>query len=148
MWRGLARGLLGTQPVLKNNLQMKPKQAIPSRRLIKKHSWKINGQQTQFLPGTGGPGQTREWEPIGTGSLGAAGAGLLPNNKVVTRVPATSPWAESPCAQRLTRPRLEAHPGPSAGRQAPCQPSGPPSQEKTIWCSRTTDPEPRLGFEF
>lgn len=141
------QGAAGHTACSQKNLQMKPKQAIPSRRLIKKHSWKMNGQQTQFLPGTGGPGQTREWEPIGTGSLGAAGAGLLPNDKVMTRVPATSPWAESPCAQRLTRPRLEARPGPSAGGQAPCQPSGPPSQE-TIWWSRTTDPEPRLGFEF
>ena len=61
------------------------------------------------------------------------------------RVPATSPWAESPCAQRLTRPRLEARLGPGAGGQAPCEPSGPPSQEKTTRRSRAIDPEPDLG---
>ena len=39
-WPGV---LLGTQPVLKKQKsQIKPNQAIPSRRLIKKDSWKIN----------------------------------------------------------------------------------------------------------
>lgn len=41
-WPG-AGGLLGTQPVLKNTKpHIEPNQAIPFRRLIKNHSWKIN----------------------------------------------------------------------------------------------------------